>query len=1058
MLHFTLGRYFCRYAYAMKLKPFQQATVQRVINAFREPNASGRFLVADEVGLGKTRVAQSVIQMLRSQKGEHLEVFYVCSSLSIIHQNREALVDFLAPSLRRHAQVSVDRLTLLPTNVPTRKAPFTLYTLTPGTLPGVNRTGKAKERAVIWELLCGAISGLSKYTSIEDAFRRDVQSWEGDVLEARAKLSPSLYKSFRRELSQKLGLSATAWRSTIIQAMKAWIAEGSDRELIAHCRLALSRVALNQLSPDLIIFDEFQRFFETLIPGEGDDDPVAREIITHLLRGEAHGGPKVLLLSATPYRLFARWAESPHEHYKQFFELLTFLFGPSHSTDIEALKHDMRIYRDRLQIDPPFSSDVLEVRDCIAERLARVMTRTERPRNELTDHAPDFNAVAAPLEALDIRLFRHLGESTTRERDRVAVPGYWTSIPYPLQMMDNGYALVEHSKAQLLTGEPKEACLSWRKVRRFEQIDHPHPKLRALLNEFPPHFLSLPWMVPTLPWWPLGGPFAADQRRGTSKALVFSRFRAAPRAIAAVLSYEAERYCFSPQEQRSRGSKPIAYEYRTEKGAKPLVGLRRRPSHTFTFSFGSRTETAMRTFLMFAPLPGLAKLGDPLPMAASSKLLRIDQARKIVENKIIKLLGVSGERGRDESIWPWAALIERSSGTHEGLKEGLLSWIREGIQDGGDGNDGQSQGIQSAVERFLDASRPKRPHPTQREVRELAEMALLGPGNVLYRVVDRIFGERKGSGRISSVASTSIEGLRLYFDLPDFHLLFRSRNNHHHGAIRQAVWDGNLESVLDEYLVSLRGLGVVSNDRGVEDKILGIMKKALALGAGGVSVHETGSKRARDPFRMRCHAALPFGLSGQEKETGSGELRNDDLRVAFNSPFRPFVLATTSIGQEGLDFHVWSNHVVHWDLPSNPVDLEQRDGRVNRYGGLAIRRALAENAPCLPSMESPWRVLADGQKETMGGLGPWWIHPRASIRRTVFVTPFSKVAGDLEVLRDQLSIYRLAMGQSDQEALVHALRRRVAAAGKEASRVLSWFEEARIDLSPGHCAPRPNND
>ena len=65
----------------MKLKPFQQATVQRVINAFREPNASGRFLVADEVGLGKTRVAQSVIQMLRSQKGEHLEVFYVCSSL-----------------------------------------------------------------------------------------------------------------------------------------------------------------------------------------------------------------------------------------------------------------------------------------------------------------------------------------------------------------------------------------------------------------------------------------------------------------------------------------------------------------------------------------------------------------------------------------------------------------------------------------------------------------------------------------------------------------------------------------------------------------------------------------------------------------------------------------------------------------------------------------------------------------------------------------------------------------------------------------------------------------
>ena len=198
----------------MKLKPFQQATAQRVIDAFGEPNGSGRFLVADEVGLGKTLVAQSVIQRLRNQKGQHLEVFYVCSSLSIIHQNRKALVDFLAPSLRKHAQVSVDRLTLLPTTAPSRRAPFTLYTLTPGTLPGVNRTGRVRERAVIWELLCGAIPGLRKYTSIQNAFRRGVQSWEWDISEARAKLSPSMHRSFRRELSQKLGLSTTAWRTT----------------------------------------------------------------------------------------------------------------------------------------------------------------------------------------------------------------------------------------------------------------------------------------------------------------------------------------------------------------------------------------------------------------------------------------------------------------------------------------------------------------------------------------------------------------------------------------------------------------------------------------------------------------------------------------------------------------------------------------------------------------------------------------------------------------------------------------------------------------------------
>ena len=31
--------------------------------------------------------------------------------------------------------------------------------------------------------------------------------------------------------------------------------------------------------------------------------------------------------------------------------------------------------------------------------------------------------------------------------------------------------------------------------------------------------------------------------------------------------------------------------------------------------------------------------------------------------------------------------------------------------------------------------------------------------------------------------------------------------------------------------------------------------------------------------------------------------------------------------------------LVHWDLCRNPVDLEQREGRIQRFGGLAIRRA-----------------------------------------------------------------------------------------------------------------------
>jgi len=44
--------------------------------------------------------------------------------------------------------------------------------------------------------------------------------------------------------------------------------------------------------------------------------------------------------------------------------------------------------------------------------------------------------------------------------------------------------------------------------------------------------------------------------------------------------------------------------------------------------------------------------------------------------------------------------------------------------------------------------------------------------------------------------------------------------------------------------------------------------------------------------------------------------------MVFKSRFK-----TTSIGQEGLDFHYYCRKIVHWNLPSNPVDLEQREGR-----------------------------------------------------------------------------------------------------------------------------------
>ena len=58
---------------------------------------------------------------------------------------------------------------------------------------------------------------------------------------------------------------------------------------------------------------------------------------------------------------------------------------------------------------------------------------------------------------------------------------------------------------------------------------------------------------------------------------------------------------------------------------------------------------------------------------------------------------------------------------------------------------------------------------------------------------------------------------------------------------------------------------------------------------------------------------MPFveGRAAYAHEPGATEstevprIRTDELRKAFNTPFWPYVLATTSVGQEGLDFHAW---------------------------------------------------------------------------------------------------------------------------------------------------------
>ena len=202
-------------------------------------------------------------------------------------------------------------------------------------------------------------------------------------------------------------------------------------------------------------------------------------------------------------------------------------------------------------------------------------------------------------------------------------------------------------------------------------------------------------------------------------------------------------------------------------------------------------------------------------------------------------------------------------------------------------------------------------------------------------------------------------------------------------------------------------------------------------------------------LRMRSHFATGFYQTKNDQNVTN---RKENIRSAFNSPFRPFVLATTSIGQEGLDFHYYCRKVVHWNLPSNPIDIEQREGRVNRYKCLAIRKYWAKwstEKEITYTTNSIWKEIFDAalQEKDVKELVPYWCVPneeQLEIERLFFLYEYSKDIGKYERMKEILRIYKIALGQQKQEELLEKLSKKIKEKAIKEAEIKGFF----IDLSP----------
>ena len=128
--------------------------------------------------------------------------------------------------------------------------------------------------------------------------------------------------------------------------------------------------------------------------------------------------------------------------------------------------------------------------------------------------------------------------------------------------------------------------------------------------------------------------------------------------------------------------------------------------------------------------------------------------------------------------------------------------------------------------------------------------------------------------------------------------------------------------------------------------------------------------------------------------------------------------------------------MVHWNLPANPVDLEQREGRVHRYKGHAIRKNLAtvHRADAFgTAVNDPWEAMFEAasrnRDRAVGDLVPFWIFTTeggAQIERYVPALPLSREIEKLKQLKRSLAAYRLVFGQPRQEDLIAFLDRAAA--------------------------------
>lgn len=368
-------------------------------------------------------------------------------------------------------------------------------------------------------------------------------------------------------------------------------------------------------------------------------------------------------------------------------------------------------------------------------------------------------------------------------------------------------------------------------------------------------------------------------------------------------------------------------------------------------------------------------------------------------------------------------------------EEKLLPSLDETDKTSGDDKAALEKHLQVLQSIFLDKELPELGKQPEDLVEVLVDMVLGSPAVCTLRMLGDI--ESESLPYAVKLAKTLIDRMNTQEATAVVELEYGKkwyRSAHWQNTLKYNI-DGNFQAMLDEYahmLIEEAGLRFVEGSS-KHKQLIELMAAALDTHTASYTVDTFDSFKSRVEGKngtgaMKIRTNYAVGFVDQRNEENAHK-RKKNVRLAFNSPFRPFVLATTSIGQEGLDFHYYCRKITHWNLPSNPVDLEQREGRINRYKCIAIRQNIANKYGNIPFQSDIWQEMfqtANQQErdEQTPELVPFWSLPEnqdIKIERIVPIYPLSKDGVKYERLMKIMQLYRLSLGQARQEELLEYL-------------------------------------